>query len=202
MNRVGILAALVFVAGLPSSSSADEGDARGIPGWVERNGDWFPLEPFVAGQPRATGLQAPFPAMRSLDTNPMSAEKVALGKLLFFDPIVSGDNLTSCAHCHHPDHGFADGRKLSMGFGGQGVGPERSGGDVLGAAPPACGTRRIKSGSSGTAGPMTSKPRPPDQLPTNTKWARSQSGWKKSSARFPNTSSGFKRFMAARPRRP
>ncbi|MES1227165.1 MAG: parallel beta-helix domain-containing protein, partial [Armatimonadota bacterium] len=59
-------------------------------------------------------------------------EKVELGKLLFFDPILSGQNDMSCAHCHHPDHGFSDGRKLSMGFGGTGVGPARSGGDVLG----------------------------------------------------------------------
>ncbi len=74
--------------------------------------------------------------MRSLGTNPMTPEKVALGKLLFFDPIVSGENTISCAHCHHPDHGLADGRKLSMGFGGTGVGPKRTGGDVLGRSAP------------------------------------------------------------------
>ncbi len=66
----------------------------------------------------------------------MTPEKVALGKLLFFDPIVSGENTISCAHCHHPDHGLADGRKLSMGFGGTGVGPDRSGGHVLGRSAP------------------------------------------------------------------
>jgi cytochrome c peroxidase len=107
-----------------------------IPGWVQRAGAWQPAEPYVAGQPRATGLQAPFPAMRSLETNPMTPDKVALGKLLFFDPIVSGQNTISCAHCHHPDYGMADGRKLSMGFGGKGVGPERQGGDVLGRSAP------------------------------------------------------------------
>ncbi|MBI2824738.1 MAG: right-handed parallel beta-helix repeat-containing protein [Planctomycetia bacterium] len=108
-----------------------------ISGWVERDGRWVPAEPFVAGQQRATGLQAPFPPMRSIDKNPMTPEKVELGKLLFFDPILSGENTISCAHCHHPDYGFADGRKLSMGFGGKGVGPERSGGDQLGRAAPA-----------------------------------------------------------------
>ncbi len=136
MKRACILAALAFVVGISSSGMADDGDARGVPGWVERDGQWFPLEPFVAGQPRATGLQLPFPPMRSLDTNPMTPEKVALGKLLFFDPIVSGENTISCAHCHHPDHGLADGRKLSMGFGGTGVGPDRTGGDVLGRSAP------------------------------------------------------------------
>lgn len=107
-----------------------------IPGWLNRGGQWVPDEPYVAGQPRATGLQAPFPPMRSLDSNPMTPEKVALGKLLFFDPILSGQNNMSCAHCHHPDHGFSDGRKLSMGYGGSGVGPDRSGGHVLGRSAP------------------------------------------------------------------
>jgi parallel beta-helix repeat protein len=116
---------------------AEEADAEPqIPGWVQQGGIWRPAEPYVAGQPRATGLQVPFPPMRSLEDNPMTPEKVALGKLLFFDPIVSGENTISCAHCHHPDHGFADGRKLSMGFGGKGVGPERSGGHVLGRSAP------------------------------------------------------------------
>ncbi len=66
----------------------------------------------------------------------MAPAKVELGKLLFFDPILSGRNDISCAHCHHPDYGFTDGRKLSMGFGGSGVGPARSGGDVLGRGAP------------------------------------------------------------------
>src|SRR5439155_3811860 len=54
-----------------------------------------------------------------------------LGKLLYFDPILCGENTISCAHCHHPDFGFSDGRKTSMGLHGRGVGPERTGGDVL-----------------------------------------------------------------------
>ena len=121
----------------PTFTQAEETAAAGaIPGWIERDGQWICDEPYVAGQPRATGLQAPYPAMRSLDKNPMTPAKVELGKLLFFDPILSGQNTMSCAHCHHPDYGFADGRKLSMGFGGSGVGPERSGGDVLGRGAP------------------------------------------------------------------
>ncbi len=131
-----VAAALVAASFFTASSQAAEPDAEAIPGWVERDGQWAPLEPYVAGQPRATGLQAPFPPMRSLDKNPMTPKKVALGRLLFFDPILSGENTISCAHCHHPDHGLADGRALSMGFGGGGIGPERTGGDVLGRSAP------------------------------------------------------------------
>lgn len=132
-SRFAVAGAMALVSLLVINSvQAEEPAPAEIPGWALRQGTWQPLEPYVAGQPRATGLQSPFPQMRSLDTNPMNPDKVALGKLLFFDPIASGENTISCAHCHHPDHGLADGRKLSMGFSGVGIGPERTGGHELG----------------------------------------------------------------------
>src|SRR5260221_348507 len=43
--------------------------------------------------------------------NPLTAARVALGRRLFFDPILSADRTVACASCHRPDHGFAsDGR--------------------------------------------------------------------------------------------
>lgn len=51
--------------------------------------------------------------------------RVKLGKLLFFDPILSGEKDVSCATCHHPDFAFADGRALSAGVSGEGLGPAR-----------------------------------------------------------------------------
>src|SRR5262249_39373064 len=50
--------------------------------------------------------------------NPLSAEKVELGRLLFFDPRLSRDGTVSCATCHDPKHGFADPRRVSVGVGG------------------------------------------------------------------------------------
>ncbi|MCF6158865.1 MAG: c-type cytochrome [wastewater metagenome] len=41
--------------------------------------------------------------------NPMTAAKVELGRKLFFDPRLSGNNWISCATCHNPALGFADG---------------------------------------------------------------------------------------------
>ena len=113
----------------PSAFADKIGDP--IPGYTYNGGVYQPNEPYREGQPRATGLQQPFPKMPSIEENPLTPSKVKLGKLLYFDPILSGDNTISCAHCHHPDFGFTDGRKTSMGRGGQGLGPERSGGDVL-----------------------------------------------------------------------
>lgn len=59
--------------------------------------------------------------------NPYSETKERLGELLFWDPILSGDKNTSCASCHHPDFGWADGRMLSIGSDGIGLGPQRYG---------------------------------------------------------------------------
>ena len=58
--------------------------------------------------------------------------KVELGRLLFFDPILSGNRNTSCATCHHPRFGTGDGLSLSLGEGGVGLGPKRTTGDEVG----------------------------------------------------------------------
>jgi cytochrome c peroxidase len=39
----------------------------------------------------------------------ISNKKIELGKMLFFDPVLSGDNSRSCQSCHNPDKAFADG---------------------------------------------------------------------------------------------
>ncbi|MDT3778119.1 cytochrome c peroxidase [Nitrospira sp. MA-1] len=51
--------------------------------------------------------------------NPLTVEKVELGKLLFFDPRLSRDNTMSCASCHKPELAWTDGTKLSMGIDNQ-----------------------------------------------------------------------------------
>jgi len=48
-----------------------------------------------------------------------------LGQLLFFDPILSGNKNIACSTCHHPNFATADGVSLSLGEGGQGLGPKR-----------------------------------------------------------------------------
>jgi cytochrome c peroxidase len=53
------------------------------------------------------------------------AARVELGRLLFFDPILSGEKDVACGTCHHPDFAFADGRQLGAGASGTGLGPSR-----------------------------------------------------------------------------
>ncbi|MBI4611670.1 MAG: hypothetical protein HY726_21995, partial [Candidatus Rokubacteria bacterium] len=56
---------------------------------------------------------APLPALE-----PPKKEQVELGKLLFFDPRLSGDASISCATCHDPKKGWGDGKALSTGYPG------------------------------------------------------------------------------------
>ncbi len=57
--------------------------------------------------------------------NPPRQERIALGRLLFFDPIISGEKDVACATCHHPDFAFGDRRQFPVGVSGVGLGPDR-----------------------------------------------------------------------------
>src|SRR6266852_546492 len=60
-----------------------------------------------------------FPPVPVSPDNPLTAESIALGRRLFFDPILSGNGTFSCASCHHPQFGFADDKFLTKGAAGQ-----------------------------------------------------------------------------------
>src|SRR6185437_14639619 len=62
-------------------------------------------------------------------SNPGNTEEIALGRLLFYDPVLSSDRSVACATCHSEQWGMADGLALSIGVGGTGpTGPGRTGG--------------------------------------------------------------------------
>lgn len=73
------------------------------------------------------GYQEPIPLGLPAETwiywvpvnNPLTPEKIALGRRLFFDQRLSADGTISCASCHKPELGFADGRPVAEGIGGQ-----------------------------------------------------------------------------------
>jgi cytochrome c peroxidase len=48
--------------------------------------------------------------------NPLTEEKIALGKLLFFDPQLSADGSLACVSCHLPDQGWATATPLSPAY--------------------------------------------------------------------------------------
>ncbi len=61
------------------------------------------------------GLKTGLPSYR----DGFTPQQIDLGRYLFFDPVLSGDGTVSCASCHHPDLGFADGLGRSVGASGQ-----------------------------------------------------------------------------------
>lgn len=82
-------------------------------------------------QPRDySSIFTPLTSSQYPSNNPYNESKEQLGELLFWDPVLSGDQNTSCASCHHPDFGWADGRAFSIGSDGVGLGPARYGFEV------------------------------------------------------------------------
>ena len=94
MKRVQIFAAFILIAGLALGEMAG------------------------GEQPKKTRPIGPLPPVSVPKDNPMTPEKVELGKLLFFDPRLSGDSSVSCASCHDPKLGWGDGGDISRGYPG------------------------------------------------------------------------------------
>jgi len=69
-------------------------------------------------QPFAIVIPPNFPDMSIPADNPTTVEGVELGRMLFYDPILSGNNTQSCADCHGQATSFTDPRKFSVGIDG------------------------------------------------------------------------------------
>ncbi|MEW6126857.1 MAG: cytochrome c peroxidase [Acidobacteriota bacterium] len=69
-------------------------------------------------QESATSTALPPKAPAPAD-NPTTKERIELGKQLFFDARLSGDNTMSCASCHLPEKAFTDGLTKAKGAGGK-----------------------------------------------------------------------------------
>ena len=59
-----------------------------------------------------------FPSMIIPENNPMTKEGVSLGRMLFYEERLSGDNSMSCATCHAPENSFTDPNQFSTGIDG------------------------------------------------------------------------------------
>jgi cytochrome c peroxidase len=58
----------------------------------------------------------PLPAVPVPEDNPLTPEKVELGRLLFFDARLSADGSLACVSCHLPDQGWATHTPLSPAY--------------------------------------------------------------------------------------
>jgi cytochrome c peroxidase len=82
------------------------------------------LSPAAESQNRSPFSALPLSVEAPAD-NPTTPAKVALGRLLFWDPILSGNKDVACASCHHPRFGYAENRDLAIGVNGVGLGARR-----------------------------------------------------------------------------
>lgn len=74
----------------------------------------------VAYEPTPYELEIPshFPDMIIPEDNPMTVEGVELGRKLFYEVKLSGDNTMSCANCHAPASAYSDPNQFSEGIDG------------------------------------------------------------------------------------
>lgn len=81
--------------------------------------------------PLVFGLSAPAiaselpPPLKEDDFIAFDRKQAALGQLLFYDKILSGNRNIACATCHHPTLGTGDRLSLGIGEGGEGLGLKR-----------------------------------------------------------------------------
>jgi cytochrome c peroxidase len=108
MVLVCVLAVLGSGAPLPSDA-ADEKAANGNAPAVITSGDYKLTLPFGLDP---AGVVIP-------EDNPLSKDKIELGRLLFFDKRLSRDNTIACASCHMAQFAFTDGKPVSTGIKGQ-----------------------------------------------------------------------------------
>ncbi len=103
------LKVLLGVAAISFASCRREPPVIDVPG----SGDLTSIE----YAPTPDTIKAPplFPKMVIPVGNPMTKQGVALGRRLFYDPILSSDSSLSCSSCHKMAGGFTDNQALSRG---------------------------------------------------------------------------------------
>ncbi|OIN59742.1 cytochrome-c peroxidase [Arsenicibacter rosenii] len=88
--------------------------ALALTGWTSWRAVNTPLTPYALRFPASFGGRFTIPA-----DNPTTEEGVYLGRLLFYDPLLSHTGTISCATCHRQERAFTDGRPKSIGVNGQ-----------------------------------------------------------------------------------
>jgi cytochrome c peroxidase len=78
-----------------------------------------PPAPTEAELRELLALPKRFPLPAIPDYNPLSAEKIELGRFLFYDAQLSGNGTQACASCHVQALGFSDGQQNVLGSTGE-----------------------------------------------------------------------------------
>lgn len=125
---VALLALLVAgcAEGYPTAPGSGDGEPVAAPAGAAAgarppggSGELHALAREVRALAARQGIR-PMPGRRHV--RPALAE---LGRMLAFDPILSGNRNISCMTCHVPRHALGDTRSLAIGEGATGLGPDR-----------------------------------------------------------------------------
>jgi len=99
------IVAFIVVLLMPLSATAQESSSQ-----PESNSPPL-ISPLLSSAEASAWL---LPAITYPAANPYSKNKQELGRSLFFDPRLSGNPSKTCATCHHPGLGWADGMARAM----------------------------------------------------------------------------------------
>ncbi|MBL7803340.1 MAG: cytochrome C peroxidase [Saprospiraceae bacterium] len=110
MKRLYVL--FLLALGLVYSACGPDGPGPQPPGECDLTGTPYAPQPYTIPKPDS------FPAIPIPASNPTTWEGVQLGRMLFYDPILSGDSTQSCSSCHLPAGNFTDNLKFSKGIQG------------------------------------------------------------------------------------
>jgi cytochrome c peroxidase len=97
--------------GIPGSGPLKKAE---IEKWLANPANHVVLKPTLP-----FGLAAGAGLIALLEDNPMTRAKIELGRQLYFDTRLSGDNSVSCASCHSPEFGYAKNTQFGVGTKGQ-----------------------------------------------------------------------------------
>lgn len=108
-RSITVFASLLIVLSLSiTSCKKDKPDSKETDTWVYAPTTYVFEVPFK------------FPAPILPEDNPLTEQGILLGRMLFFDPILSGDSTLACAGCHNQSNAFTDnGKRFSVGIDGQ-----------------------------------------------------------------------------------
>ncbi|MGN7885691.1 cytochrome-c peroxidase [Dyadobacter sp. 22481] len=111
-----------------SSSLLDAQKALGIPVFTEKR----LLTPAARTLTDSGAFNANY--FVNFEEQAMTTQRVALGKMLFFNPILSSNSGRTCATCHQPGKAFTDGEPKSFAIGFNGVRVSRNAPTLLNAS--------------------------------------------------------------------
>lgn len=121
---------LLTLAALASACGATEGAPADFGGGLGGNAGGTGGAGGPIGSPPLPWALTEFPTLPDIAID-VPEERIALGRLLFYDPVLSVDNETACATCHSELWGMGDGIAVGVGHGaGPVTGPGRNGPNI------------------------------------------------------------------------